>query len=134
MTPPLSAADARKIAAAFARILGAAPVASALVRIAPDGGGQAKAIVAPFIEASAKAGCAILVEDPRLAARVGADGAHVPGAGEALDEALSSLKPERIVGAGALRTRDEAMTAGEKGADYLMFGEPLKAHPSAGHM
>ena len=39
-------------------------------------------------------------------------------------EAIKSLKPERIVGAGSLRTRDEAMTAGEMGADYVMFGEP----------
>ena len=60
----------------------------------------------------------------RLAARLGADGVHVAGAGEELDAAIKRLKPERIVGAGSLRTRDEAMTAGEMGADYVMFGEP----------
>jgi thiamine-phosphate pyrophosphorylase len=59
-----------------------------------------------------------------LAARLGADGVHVAGDGEDLIEAIKSLKPERIVGAGSLRTRDEAMTAGEIGADYVMFGEP----------
>ncbi len=41
-----------------------------------------------------------------------------------LSAAIKSLKPDRIVGAGSLRTRDEAMTAGEMGADYVMFGEP----------
>ncbi len=41
----------------------------------------------------------------------------------------TSLKPERIVGVGALRMRDDAMTAGEKGADYVMFGEPRGAAP-----
>jgi thiamine-phosphate pyrophosphorylase len=49
---------------------------------------------------------------------------HVAGAGADLDEAIKRLKPDRIVGAGSLRTRDEAMTAGEMGADYVMFGEP----------
>ena len=57
---------------------------------------------------------------------MGVDGAHVTGAGEALAEALASLHPERIVGAGGLRSRDDAMTAGEVGADYVMFGEPRR--------
>jgi|SRR5271166_388056 len=127
VTPPLSAANARRIAEAFAEALAATPIASALVRIARDAAGDAKAIAAPFIAAATAADCAVLVEDPRLAARIGADGAHVAGAEAALDEALASLKPERIVGAGALRTRHEAMTAGEKGADYVMFGEPFGA-------
>jgi thiamine-phosphate pyrophosphorylase len=61
-----------------------------------------------------------------LAARVGADGAHIAGGGEALAEALASLQPERIVGAGGLRSRDDAMAAGEAGADYVMFGEPRR--------
>ena len=71
------------------------------------------------------ADCALLIEtDARLAARLGADGVHVAGAD--LAAAIESLKPERIVGAGSLRTRDEAMTAGELGADYVMFGEPRR--------
>ena len=74
--------------------------------------------------------CALILDgDPRRAARLGADGAHVEGVGEALDDALESLKPERIVGVGGLRMRDDAMTAGEKGADYVMFGEPRGAVP-----
>src|SRR5574337_1001863 len=129
VTPPLTAANARAIAEAFASVLNAAPVASALVRIAPIAAHDAKAIVAPFLRASAKAECTILIEHPRLAARLGADGAHVAGGGEALNEALASLKPERIVGAGALRSRDDAMSAGEKGADYVMFGEPFGSNP-----
>ncbi len=34
------------------------------------------------------------------------------------------LKPDRIAGAGGLRSRHDAMLAGESGADYVMFGEP----------
>ena len=61
---------------------------------------------------------------------LGADGVHVRGAGADLVAAVEGLKPERIVGAGSLRTRDEAMTAGEMGADYVMFGEPNRDAPT----
>jgi thiamine-phosphate pyrophosphorylase len=54
----------------------------------------------------------------------------VRGAGEELIEALETVKPKSIVGAGALRTRDDAMTAGEAGADYVMFGEPRGGAPA----
>jgi thiamine-phosphate pyrophosphorylase len=50
----------------------------------------------------------------------------VTGVGDRLSDALASLHPERIVGVGALRGRDDAMTAGEAGADYVMFGEPRR--------
>jgi thiamine-phosphate pyrophosphorylase len=60
---------------------------------------------------------------PDLAARAGADGAHLTGI-EALRAALDVLKPDRIAGAGGLRSRHDAMLAGEADADYVMFGEP----------
>jgi thiamine-phosphate pyrophosphorylase len=46
-----------------------------------------------------------------IVARAGADGA------------LQTLKPARIAGCGGLKTRHDAMLAGERGADYVMFGE-----------
>ena len=58
-----------------------------------------------------------------LVARAGADGAHLTGI-EAMQEALTSLKPDRIAGVGGLTTRHDAMAAGEAGADYVLFGEP----------
>ncbi|WP_349368406.1 thiamine phosphate synthase [Salinarimonas sp.] len=59
----------------------------------------------------------------RIAARGGADGVHVPDLATArsLRERLES---DRVVGVGGLRTRHDAMTAGEIGVDYLVFGEP----------
>ena len=70
------------------------------------------------------AGAALLIEDhPDLVARAGADGAHLTGI-PALTAALPGLKPDRIAGAGGLRSRHDAMLAGEAGADYVMFGEP----------
>jgi thiamine-phosphate pyrophosphorylase len=58
-----------------------------------------------------------------IVARAGADGAHLQGI-DAFATALAVLKPDRIAGAGGLRSRDDAMLAGETGADYVMFGEP----------
>jgi thiamine-phosphate pyrophosphorylase len=124
ITPALAAGGLDAFAPLFAEALASGQVASVLARLAPKAEGDAKKIIGRLIEISAPAGAALLVEnDARLAARAGADGAHITN-GAALSEALASLKPERIVGAGLLRTRDEAMSAGEAGADYVMFGEP----------
>jgi len=41
-----------------------------------------------------------------------------------MQEALPVLKPDRIAGVGGLATRHESMSAGEAGADYVLFGEP----------
>ena len=61
-----------------------------------------------------------------LVARAGADGAHLTGI-EAVKDALAAFKPARIVGAGGLASRHDAMVAAESGADYVMFGEPDRA-------
>src|SRR4051812_47653906 len=82
--------------------------------------GRIKAL-APAIQQS---GAALLLEDHvELVARAGADGAHLTGLA-ALEEALPSLKPDRIAGIGGLTTRHDSMAAGEAGADYVLFGEP----------
>jgi thiamine-phosphate pyrophosphorylase len=125
VTPVLPAADAGAFARIFAEALESARIACALVRLAPGSETRAEFALAPFLHAAKDADCALLIEgDARLADRTGADGVHVEGAGSDLESAIKRLKPERIVGAGSLRTRDEAMTAGEMGADYVMFGEP----------
>jgi thiamine-phosphate pyrophosphorylase len=64
----------------------------------------------------------ILDGDPQIAVRAGADGAHLTGIAT-LTGAIAMLRPDRIAGAGGLRSRHDAMLAAESGADYLMFGE-----------
>jgi thiamine-phosphate pyrophosphorylase len=77
--------------------------------------------LAPAIQNS---GAALLLDGQvELVARGGADGAHLTGIA-AMEDALPSLKPDRIVGVGGLVTRHDSMTAGELGADYVLFGEP----------
>jgi thiamine-phosphate pyrophosphorylase len=127
ITPPLDRGDLDAFAPRFAEALAAGDVASALVRIAPGAASEAKRIAQRLVELASALDVATLVEnDARLAARVGADGAHVAGAGPEFADALASLHPQRIVGAGGLRTRDDSMNAGEAGADYVMFGEPRR--------
>jgi thiamine-phosphate pyrophosphorylase len=77
--------------------------------------------IAPRVQGT---GAALLLDGrPEIAARAGADGAHLSGP-DALKAALPLLKPGRIAGAGRLLSRHDAMVAGEAGADYVTFGEP----------
>jgi len=114
--------------AGFARdvpaILGTADVAAMVLRLRPADPptliDQAKA-VAPAVQAC---GAALLLDGlPDLVVAAGADGAHLTGIA-ALQAAIGGLKPQHIAGAGGLRSRHDAMLAGEAGADYVMFGEP----------
>ena len=81
----------------------------------------AKALAPPV---QSKDAALLLDGRPDLVARAGADGAHLTGLA-AFTGAVGGLKPERIVGAGGLVTRHDAMLVAEQGADYVMFGEPL---------
>src|ERR1700743_871572 len=77
--------------------------------------------LAPVVQES---GAALLLDgNIELVARGGADGAHLNGI-EAFQEALPSLKPDRIAGVGGLVTRHDSMSAGEAGADDVLFREP----------
>ena len=116
--------DSSALAANLAGALAAADVAAVLLRLKPTD--QRSMItrvktLAPVVQSS---GAALLLDgNVELVARGGADGAHVNGI-ETFQEALPSLKPDRIVGVGGLVTRHDSMAAGEAGADYVLFGEP----------
>jgi uncharacterized protein len=88
--------------------------------------GEDRARARPLVQ---RQGVACLVaDDPQWAVRVNADGVHIDGEAERLQSALRALRPGHIVGAGGLPTRDAAMTAGEGGADYVMFGGGGEPH------
>jgi thiamine-phosphate pyrophosphorylase len=70
-------------------------------------------------------GVAVIVEaEANVAVRGGADGVHVDGDSDALRAAREAMPEGRSVGAGHLRSRHDAMDAGEANVDYVMFGEP----------
>ncbi|MGN6749436.1 MAG: thiamine phosphate synthase [Xanthobacteraceae bacterium] len=122
VTPAID--DAAPFAAVLEQALGAGDVAAVLLRLA-DGAERALIERTKRIAAVVQSRDVALVLDNRaeMVAGAGADGAHLSGVAN-FAAALALLKPERIAGAGGLRSRHDAMLAGEAGADYVMFGEP----------
>jgi thiamine-phosphate pyrophosphorylase len=122
VTPPVD--DAAGFARVLERALAAGDIAAVLLRLTAaserDLINRVKAI-APSVQSR---DIALLLDGHAdIAVRAGADGAHLTGIA-ALRDAIATLQPARIAGAGGLLTRHDAMLAGEAGADYLMFGEP----------
>ena len=121
--------DPQALSASLPGLLAAADVAAVLVRLKMADQrsmiSRVKALAGPI----QNAGAALLLDGQvldghvELVARSGADGAHLTGVA-ALEDALANLKPDRIAGVGGLATRHDSMTAGELGADYVLFGEP----------
>ena len=122
VTPPVD--DAQAFAPQLEAAMAAGDVAAVLLRLADaDERTQINRAKALGRIVQDKDAALLLDGHAELVARAGADGAHLAGIGE-FTEALETLKPERIAGAGHLETRHDAMTAAEQGADYVMFGEP----------
>jgi thiamine-phosphate pyrophosphorylase len=116
--------DPAQLAARLPELLAAADVAAVLLRLKPTDQRTMISRVKTLAPVVQNAGAALLLDGHvELAARGGADGAHLGGLA-ALEEALPSLKPDRIAGVGGLATRHDSMAAGERGADYVLFGEP----------
>jgi thiamine-phosphate pyrophosphorylase len=122
VTPPM--ADTASLAKVLPDVLGAADIAALLLRLAPaDERTLTNRIktLAPIVQGH---DVALVVEGHLdIIARAGADGSHINDVA-ALRSAAAALKPARILGAGNLKSRHDAMEAGEAGADYVMFGEP----------
>ena len=122
ITPQL--ADTSAFSSQLNVALGGGDVAAVLLRLADADErtliNRTKTMSAPVQDK----GSALLLDGrPELVARAGGDGAHLTGIA-AFTGALEQLKPDRIAGAGGLANRHDAMLAAERGADYVMFGEP----------
>ncbi len=116
--------DPQAVVKTLSSLLGEADIAAVLLRLKPSDPrtlvSHAKAL-ASVVQGK---GAALLLEgNVELVARAGADGAHLSTLAD-FEQALPTLKPDRIAGVGGLATRHDAMTAGELGADYVLFGEP----------
>ena len=105
-------------------LLAAVDVAAVLLRLKPTDQRTMISRVKTLAPVIQDGGAALLLDGHvELVARAGADGAHLTGI-EAMEDAMPTLKPDRIAGVGGLATRHDSMAAGEAGADYVLFGEP----------
>src|ERR1700720_3799179 len=116
--------DPSPLLASLPGLLAGADVAAVLVRLKPTDQRTMISRVKALAPAVQDSGAALLLDGHvELVARAGADGANLTGFA-AMEDALPTLKPDRIMGVGGLSTRHDSMAAGELGADYVLFGEP----------
>jgi thiamine-phosphate pyrophosphorylase len=122
VTPALD--DTASFANAIDAVLASADIAAVLLRLADADERSLINRAKTMVGVAQRRDIALLLDGrAEIVGRVGADGAHLTGI-EAFTAALPGLKPDRIAGAGGLRSRHDAMLAGESGADYVLFGEP----------
>jgi thiamine-phosphate pyrophosphorylase len=111
----------------LAPLLAAADAAAVLIA-APEGASLEAAGAHPLVEMAQANGVAALIEDDaQLARTLRADGVHLPWSKDVaarFGEAREILGGRYILGADAGRSRHDAMTLGEAGADYVGFGIP----------
>jgi len=125
VTPPVS--DSAAFTSELVPVVDTADVAALLLRLADADERTLINCIKDTARLVQDRGVALIIEGrAEIVARGGADGAHLNGI-EALRAALDILKPDRIAGAGRLRTRHDAMLAAESGADYILFGNADEA-------
>jgi thiamine-phosphate pyrophosphorylase len=129
------AADGRPDAADRLRAALAAAEVSSILIVRSEGAAFDAATVKPLVDAAQKAGVAALLGgEAQLARTLKADGIHIPwseNAGEAYEEARDILGTRFIVGIDVGRSRHDAMSFGELGADYVAFGIPAHVEDRA---
>ncbi len=110
-----------------AALLDAAGAATMLITAGADGVLTA-ATARPLVELAQSKDVAALIEgDAQLARTLRADGVHLPwsnGVVAQFSEAREILGTRFIVGVDVGRSRHDAMTLAEEGADYIAFGIP----------
>lgn len=120
ITPP-------RIDAGFAELLDsvlAEGVASVLqLRLKDQPENQLPGLIPPLVKAAKRHGVTVLMNDrPDLAVHYGMDGVHVGQEDAPYAQARAAVGKTGIVGVTCHDSRHLAMTAAEKGADYVAFG------------
>ena len=119
----VAGADPQQVAA----LLDAAGAATMLI-VAGAEGALSAATARPLVELAQNKDVAALIEgDAQLARTLRADGVHLPWSSDVVaqfSEAREILGTRYIVGVDVGRSRHDAMTLAEEGADYIAFGIP----------
>ena len=111
-----------------AGLLDAAGAATMLITPGAEGAALTATTARPLVELAQSKGVAALIEaDAQLARTLRADGVHLPWCNDVaakFSEAREILGTRYIVGIDVGRSRHDAMTLAEEGADYIAFGIP----------
>jgi thiamine-phosphate pyrophosphorylase len=84
---------------------------------------QLQALAEAVVPIAVRRGVAALIHnDTRIAGRVRADGVHVDSGAAEVTAAIAAARGKRMVGAGGIRSRHEAMLNADAEPDYLFFG------------
>lgn len=103
--------------------LDAGKVAALQIRLKDHSEAEVRRYLPRLIEiAQSRAIAAIVNDSPDLAREFRADGVHIGQDDTPYEEARATVGREAIVGVSCHDSRDFAMKAGEKGADYVAFG------------
>jgi thiamine-phosphate pyrophosphorylase len=122
LVAPLDA-DPASFVAKLRAVLDATEVSALLIPRGQHDDAAYAALVKAVLPWAQGADCAVLIEgEPALVKTLGADGLHVTGSVQAVKAAMAALKPALIVGSAANDTRHDAMSKGELGVDYILFG------------
>lgn len=113
--------------------LAAGSVASVLI-VPLEGQALSAADAGPLVQsAQSKGAAALILDEPTLARETGAHGVHLShrsGIELRFRAARQTLGQSAIVGIDAGRSRHDAMTLAEAGADYVAFSIPAGVHDS----
>ncbi len=121
ITPP--APDLDTFPDRLARVMDAVEIACLRLALATTDGDLLGRAADSLREVAHQRDVAVVIErHVLLAARHGLDGVHLPDGARGVRLARKELGPEAIVGAHCGTTRHEGITAGEAGADYVVFG------------
>jgi len=120
VTPP--AYDAAAFAPRLADALAGGDVATLIITAPGDPTALQEAAERLVPIAEARGVASLIRNDTRIAARSRADGVHIDtGAGD-LAAALETFRNKKIVGAGNIHSRHEALELADAEPDYLFFG------------
>jgi len=115
--------DRNDAAARLASTLAGGDVASLIVPQYGLSDDDFQALCETLVPVAQEAGAAVMIAgDTRVAARVKADGVHVEGNAAALADVVDRFGGRMMIGAGGVKTRDDALNLGERQPDYLFFG------------
>ena len=108
-------------------VLRVGQVAALQIRLKDYADADILSLASQMLPIAHKEGVAVLINDrPDLAAKIGADGAHIGQDDMPYSQARAILGPDRMIGVPCHDSRHLAMEAGEAGADYVAFGAFFK--------